>query len=91
MMDEKKLHEHLAALHQEIGAAKPSDAARRAQMERTAADVRALVTAGPGVDRAQYHGLRERLRALAAAIETDHPKLTASIERVVDMLALYGL
>lgn len=91
MMDDKKLHEHLTALHHELGSAKPADATRRTQVERAAADVRAVVAAGPGADKARYHGLRERLRALAAEVETDHPKLTASIERVVDMLAMYGL
>lgn len=91
-MDDQKLHAHLKALHQELGAANPADAKRRAELHRIAGDIRALVDAGPGgADKAEYHGLRERLSAAVAGLETEHPKLTAAVERVVDTLAFYGL
>jgi hypothetical protein len=91
-MDDRQLNEHLSALQQELAAAKPADVRRRAQIQRMADDIRALLHAGSGGgERSEYHGLRERLSAAAAELETEHPKLTAAIERVVDTLAFYGL
>jgi len=91
-MDQRRLHDHLSALHKELTASGPVDAQAREQLKSLAADIRTLLDAGPGEpDRAKYQGLRARLSDAAATFETSHPKLATTIEQVVDTLAFYNL
>lgn len=91
-MDQRRLHELLTALHDELVAAGPVDAKNRDLLQHLARDIRAIVDTGPGGAMSErYRGLSGRLREAATAFEASHPRLTTAMEKVIDTLAFYNL
>lgn len=92
-MSDRDLHSLLTELHHGLQDAKPVDAQTRTLLEQLAADIRPIVeqgAAGP-IAGGKASGLRERLDAAMAAVETSHPQLALTIGRVADTLAFYNL
>jgi hypothetical protein len=92
-MPDRDLHSLLIELHHGLQDAKPVDAQTRVLLEQLAADIRPIVeqgAAGP-IAGGKASGLRERLDAAMAAVETSHPQLAQAIGRVADTLVFYNL
>jgi uncharacterized protein DUF4404 len=91
-MDQRHLHQLLGELHQELLSAGSVDPKSRDLLQHLARDIRAIVDAPPQqTSPAQYHGLRGRLSEAIAQFEASHPRLTTSMERVIDTLAVSNL
>jgi hypothetical protein len=91
-MDQRRLHELLTALHEELLAAGPVDTKNRDLLQHLSQDIRAIVEAEPGAATPErYQGLSGRLREAAATFEASHPRLTTAMEKVIDTLAFYNL
>ncbi|HYL20155.1 MAG TPA: DUF4404 family protein [Gemmatimonadales bacterium] len=91
-MDQRHLHKLLSELHTELLAARSVGKENRALLERLAADIRAIVATEPSAAPAgRYAPLRQRLAEAVVAFETSHPRLSKTIENVIDTLNLYNL
>lgn len=92
-MSDRDLHSLLTELHHGLQDAKPVDADTHALLKQLAADIRPIVEQGAGgpIAGGKAAGLRERLMAAMAAVETSHPALAQTIGSVADTLAFYNL
>jgi Domain of unknown function (DUF4404) len=92
-MSDRDLHTLLSELHHSLHETTSVSDEIRAMLEQLAADIRPIVEGGPGgpIAGGKAAGLRERLTAAMAAVETSHPALARAIEQVADTLAFYNL
>ncbi|HEX8724984.1 MAG TPA: DUF4404 family protein [Gemmatimonadaceae bacterium] len=92
-MSERDLHALLTELHHSLHDVKSVSSETHALLEQLSDDIRPIVEQGPGgpIAGGQASGLRERLDAAMAAVETSHPQLAQAIARVADTLAFYNL
>jgi hypothetical protein len=87
-----RLQQLLEDLHRELLATRTVDPKSRALMEHLASDLRTMSersTTEPPAER--YGTLRERLLESVKTFEATHPKLSASIEQLIDQLAALNL
>ena len=92
MPDPQRLQRLLEDLHQELLSTRSVDPESRAMMDHLAADLRAFSARPPaGAAPEPYVSLRERLLESVKTFEAGHPRLSASIEQVIDQLAALNL
>jgi hypothetical protein len=89
-MSRTALRETLTRLHAELESAAPIDAALRAELERTLAEIRAVV------DREAHAAgaaspLAARVESLALRFEQSHPTVTQALAGVVNALGAMGI
>jgi Domain of unknown function (DUF4404) len=84
------LRETLARLHAELDGAEPIDAALRADLERTLAEIREVVERERAAAE-DVQPLGERLEELALRFEQSHPTLTQALGGVVRALGTMGI
>jgi hypothetical protein len=90
-MPDRTPHQHLKDLHAELLATQAADDATQEELTQLAGEVRRVLDRPlPSAEEA-YRTLRVRLAGAAAAFEGSHPKLTATIEDVVDTLGAHNL
>ncbi|HEU4988785.1 MAG: DUF4404 family protein [Gemmatimonadota bacterium] len=89
----RDLHSLLTELHHSLQGVTSVPPETHDLLERLADDIRPIVEQGPGgpIAGGKASGLRERLDAAMAAVETSHPQLAKTIEHVADTLAFYNL
>jgi hypothetical protein len=92
-MSERDLHTLLTELHRSLQDVQPVTDETKALLAQLASDIRPIVEKGPSgpIAGGRASGLRERLDAAMAAVETSHPQLAQTIGRVADTLAFYNL
>ncbi len=90
-MDQRHLRELLTELHRELAAAGSIDGKNQALLQRLAEDIRAIAQTEKADAAEPYQGLRARLVDAAAAFEVTHPRLSKTMENVIDTLAMYNL
>jgi hypothetical protein len=91
-MDQRRVHELLTALHEELLAAGPVDTKNRDLLQHLSQDIHEIIESEPEAGTPErYRGLRIRLREAAATFEASHPRLTTAMEKVIDTLAFYNL
>ena len=87
-MEQKRLHNLLVELDQELKSAGLLDTRSRELVERVLADVRLLdVPADPG----SHRSVEARLRELVLRFESDHPQLSGAVSQVADALGKLGI
>jgi hypothetical protein len=90
-MPDRTPHEHLKDLHAELLATQGRDDATTAELGQLADEVRRVLDRPLPSAEDAYRTLRVRLADAAAAFQGSHPKLTATIEEVVDTLGAHNL
>ena len=86
-MSQERLRETLAELRHELGRTDAADDEARERVQAAARELDAwLERAEPPED-----SLAERLREAVVRFEEDHPRLSATLQRVVDALADLGI
>jgi hypothetical protein len=91
-MTKRNLHELMTDVHNELLAAGSADAATRDRLQHLADDIRATVERAsklPAAD--EYRGLRDRLAQAAVGFEVSHPKVTSTLENLIDTLGEHNL
>jgi ABC-type transporter Mla subunit MlaD len=89
-MDQGNLKSLLQQLESELRATDTTDPRNRALLQRLADDIRPLL-ADKIPPPPHYHGLRDRLTEAATAFEAEHPRLGATMENVINLLARLNL
>ena len=92
-MSDRELHTQLTELHRSLRDVRPISDETKAVLAGLSAEIQPIVESGPAgpIAGGQAAGLRERLNAAMAAVETSHPQLAQAIGRVADTLAFYNL
>jgi ElaB/YqjD/DUF883 family membrane-anchored ribosome-binding protein len=90
-MPDRTPHEHLKDLHAELLAAQGADDATEEELRQLADEVRRVLDRPLTSAEDAYRTLRVRLAGAAAAFQDSHPKLTETIEGVVDTLGTHNL
>lgn len=92
-MSDRELHTLLTELHQKLKNVQPVTDDTKALLAKLSADIQPIVESGPAgpIPGGSAAGLRERLNAAMAAVETSHPQLAQAIGRAADTLAFYNL
>jgi Domain of unknown function (DUF4404) len=90
-MSQPHLHKLLTELHAELLAARSVDPEDRELLQHLAADIRAVVEAGPAAPAATRGDLRRRLGEAVGRFEASHPELAKALATAIDTLALYNL
>jgi Domain of unknown function (DUF4404) len=89
-MSRKALRDTLTRLHVELESAGPIDAALRAELERTLAEIREVVDREARAGEATSP-LAARVESLALRFEQSHPTLTQALAGVVNALGAMGI
>ena len=87
-MEQKRLHNLLVELDQELKRAQSLDDKSQELVEQVLADVRRLD--GPA-DPDEHQSAEARLRELVLRFETDHPRLSQVVGQVADTLGKMGI
>jgi hypothetical protein len=95
-MNSDLLRDHLAKLHEELGAASAVDPQSARLLAEIMNDINRLTANSAGGSAAAGSpagrmSLPDRLEGIAAAFEAEHPTLAASARRLVDLLGKAGL
>lgn len=86
-MREERLRETLAELRQELARTDAADHDARERVQAAAREIEAWLERAE----APEDSLAERLREAVVRFEEDHPRLAATVQRVVDALADLGI
>ncbi len=89
-MGESELRQRLEELHRELEATETVDAAARELLRKVLLDMAELLERS-GETQHTEQSLAERLGEAAREFEESHPKLFATVGRVVDTLAHLGI
>lgn len=90
-MEQQKLREQLEALHRELEQVESIDAATADALGSLRDDIRKLVDNEAAEAIHEDDSLVERLSEAVSDFEEDHPKLSMTIQYVLDTLARMGL
>jgi hypothetical protein len=85
-MDETRLRERLAALHEELGPGVEVDEETRRLLQAIMEDIRRTLESPGEVTLSEHESLVERLRGAGQDLEDSHPRLTTAVSQVVDAL-----
>jgi uncharacterized heparinase superfamily protein len=91
-MTKRNLHQLMADVHTELLATQSADSATRDRLQHLADDIRATIertSKSPAAE--EYQGLRDRLAEVAVGFEVSHPKLTTTLENLIDTLGEHTL
>jgi Domain of unknown function (DUF4404) len=88
-MNNDRLRQLLATLHQELGDAKSVDAESRRLMGVLITDIDRVLATSPAAPQAGR--LRDRLEELLLRFEAKHPTIAVSMNELIDALAKAGI
>ena len=89
-MEQQKLRELLETLHQELEQVDSVDTTTLAVLTNLREDISKLVSEEVGEDIHENESLMERMGEAVDHFETGHPKLSMTIQHVLDSLANMG-
>ncbi|HZS10316.1 MAG TPA: DUF4404 family protein [Blastocatellia bacterium] len=90
-MDKRQLLDRLRELHAELQNSSPGDAEERELLQKLAKDIELLLDHKEGEVTLSSASLGRRLEEAALRLEASHPRTTALIGRVVDLLVQMGI
>ncbi|MFZ4524275.1 MAG: DUF4404 family protein [Chlorobium sp.] len=90
-MEQQKLRELLDTLHQELEQVESIDETTEVVLSNLRADMQRLLDDKAGSTTHEDESLVERMNDALDHFETDHPKLSLTIQHILDSLAKMGL
>ncbi len=88
-MEQQKLREQLEALHKELEQVNSLDETTRAVLSTLREDIAKLVVEKPATA-LEHDSLVERMNEAVSHFEADHPKLSMTIQHLLESLARMG-